>query len=116
MLVSESEERQLGVQAYRQVLASEQLSRRREANALVEKVGRRIAAAAERPPANCGRRRAFAGNSDHRQERAQRLLPAGRQGRGLYRHPADHPHRGRARRRDRPRGGACAGPPQRRAA
>src|SRR3954468_24452424 len=52
MLVSEGEERQLGAQAYRQVLASEQPSRDVEFNALVDKVGRRIAQAAERPPAN----------------------------------------------------------------
>ncbi|MBS0523040.1 MAG: M48 family metallopeptidase [Proteobacteria bacterium] len=50
MLVSESEERQLGAQAYRQVLASEPRSHDVEFNALVEKVGRRIAHAAEHPP------------------------------------------------------------------
>ncbi|CAN5170094.1 M48 family metallopeptidase [soil metagenome] len=52
MLVSESEERQLGAQAYRQVLASEPQSNDPEFNALVDKVGRRIAQAAERPPTN----------------------------------------------------------------
>ena len=50
MLVSESEERQMGLQAYQQVLSKESLSYDAETNALVEKVGRRIAAAAERPP------------------------------------------------------------------
>lgn len=50
MLVSESEEREMGLQAYRQVLAHEQISHDAEFNALVEKVGRRIAAAAESPP------------------------------------------------------------------
>ena len=50
MLVSENEERQMGLQAYQQVLAKEPLSHDAQANALVEKVGRRIAAAAERPP------------------------------------------------------------------
>ena len=50
MLVSESEERQMGLQAYREVLNKETLSRDAQTNALVEKVGRRIAAAAERPP------------------------------------------------------------------
>jgi predicted Zn-dependent protease len=50
MLVSESEERQLGAQAYRQVLAGERQSHDAEFNALVEKVGRRIANAAEHPP------------------------------------------------------------------
>src|SRR5262245_32394337 len=50
MLVGESEERQMGLQAYREVLAKEPLSNDAKANALVEKVGRRIAAAAERPP------------------------------------------------------------------
>jgi predicted Zn-dependent protease len=52
MLVSEDEERALGVQAYREVLAKEPLSADPQANELVEKVGRRIAAAAERPPNN----------------------------------------------------------------
>ncbi|HEY4167466.1 MAG TPA: M48 family metallopeptidase [Reyranella sp.] len=50
MLVSESEERQLGAQAYREVLAKEPRSHDVELNALVEKVGRRIARAAEHPP------------------------------------------------------------------
>jgi predicted Zn-dependent protease len=50
MLVSESEERQMGLQAYREVLSKEPLSHDAQTNALVEKVGRRIAAAAERPP------------------------------------------------------------------
>src|SRR5260370_22644260 len=50
MLVSENEERQMGLQAYQQVLSKESLSYDPETNALVEKVGRRIAAAAERPP------------------------------------------------------------------
>lgn len=50
MLVSESEERQMGLQAYQQVLSQESLSNDAQINALVEKVGRRIAAAAERPP------------------------------------------------------------------
>ena len=50
MLVSENEEREMGLRAYREVLSKEQLSSNSQANALVEKVGRRIAAAAERPP------------------------------------------------------------------
>lgn len=50
MLVGENEERQMGLQAYREVLNKEPLSSDAEINALVEKVGRRIAAAAERPP------------------------------------------------------------------
>jgi len=50
MLVSENEERQMGLQAYREVLSKEQLSYDAETNAMVDKVGRRIAAAAERPP------------------------------------------------------------------
>ena len=50
MLVSESQEREMGLQAYRQVLAEEPASHDAEFNALVEKVGRRIAAAAESPP------------------------------------------------------------------
>ena len=55
MLVGENEERQMGLQAYRQVLAKEPLSHNAQAIALVEKVGRRIAAAAERPPAEMWR-------------------------------------------------------------
>ncbi len=55
MLVSEEEELQMGLQAYRQVLATEPQSRNPQINALVEKVGRRIAAAAERPPENLWR-------------------------------------------------------------
>jgi len=51
MLVSENQEREMGLQAYRQVLAQEPASHDAEFNALVEKVGRRIAAAAESPPA-----------------------------------------------------------------
>ena len=50
LLVSESEERQMGLQAYREVLSKESLSEDARINALVEKVGRRIASAAERPP------------------------------------------------------------------
>ncbi|MBM3648739.1 MAG: M48 family metallopeptidase [Alphaproteobacteria bacterium] len=50
MLVSDSEERQMGLQAYREVLSREHLSQDAQASELVEKVGRRIAAAAERPP------------------------------------------------------------------
>lgn len=50
MLVSESEERDMGLKAYREVLSKEPLSGNTQASALVEKVGRRIAAAAERPP------------------------------------------------------------------
>lgn len=52
MLVSESEERQLGAETYREVLAKEPRSRDVELNALVEKVGRRIAHAAEHPPSD----------------------------------------------------------------
>jgi predicted Zn-dependent protease len=50
MLVSDSEERQLGALAFRQVLATESLSHDDQAVALVERVGRRIAQAAEAPP------------------------------------------------------------------
>jgi len=50
MLVGDREEQQMGLQAYREVLAKEPLSNDAQTNALVEKVGRRIAAAAERPP------------------------------------------------------------------
>jgi predicted Zn-dependent protease len=80
MLVSESEERQMGLQAYQQVLSKESLSYDAETNALVEKVGRRIAAAAQRPVARAA---LSLGIQDRRQERAQRILPARRKGRGL---------------------------------
>ena len=46
MLVSENEERQMGLQAYREVLSKESLSEDMQTNALVEKVGRRAAAVA----------------------------------------------------------------------
>jgi predicted Zn-dependent protease len=52
MLVSDSEERQLGARTYREVLASEPESNDPTFNAVVERVGRRIAQAAERPPTN----------------------------------------------------------------
>ena len=52
MLVSENEERQMGLQAYQQVLATEHQSHNAQVNALVDKVGRRIANAAEHPPEN----------------------------------------------------------------
>ncbi len=55
MLVGESEERQMGLQAYREVLSKEQVSEDAKTNALVDKVGRRIAAAAERPPGDLWR-------------------------------------------------------------
>ena len=45
----------MGLQAYREVLSKEQLSDDTQTNALVEKVGRRIAAAAERPPGDLWR-------------------------------------------------------------
>src|SRR5215475_4362566 len=50
MLVSENEERQLGAQAYRDVLAREPESHSAQLNAMVERVGHRIADAAEHPP------------------------------------------------------------------
>jgi predicted Zn-dependent protease len=52
MLVSEDEERQLGARAYQQVLAREQPSHSVELNSMVERVGHRIADAAEHPPPN----------------------------------------------------------------
>jgi predicted Zn-dependent protease len=50
MLVSEDEERQLGARAYVQVLSREQPSHSVELNSMVERVGHRIAGAAEHPP------------------------------------------------------------------
>lgn len=52
MLVGEDEEREMGLAAFRQVLAKEVPSHDKVTNELVEKVGRRIAAAAEAPPPN----------------------------------------------------------------
>lgn len=52
MLVSEEEERQAGLRAFQQVRTEEAPSHDTAANELVERVGRRIAAAAESPPAN----------------------------------------------------------------
>jgi predicted Zn-dependent protease len=50
MLVSEDEERQLGARAYQQVLSREQPSHSVQLNSMVERVGHRIADAAEHPP------------------------------------------------------------------
>lgn len=55
MLVSENAERQMGLQAYREVLSKEPLSEDARTSELVQKVGRRIAAAAERPPGDLWR-------------------------------------------------------------
>lgn len=52
MLISDDQERALGLQAYQQVMSSERLSGNSSVNAMVERIGRRIAAAAENPPEN----------------------------------------------------------------
>jgi predicted Zn-dependent protease len=52
MLVSEDEERSLGARAYQQVLSREQPSNSVQLNSMVERVGHRIAGAAENPPAD----------------------------------------------------------------
>jgi predicted Zn-dependent protease len=52
MMVSQEEERSLGLQAYQQVVTREHISHNAGVNSLVERVGRRIAAAAENPPDN----------------------------------------------------------------
>jgi predicted Zn-dependent protease len=49
MLVSEAQETRLGVQAYQEVLAKEQVSRDARMTAIVRRVGQRIAAVADRP-------------------------------------------------------------------
>jgi predicted Zn-dependent protease len=49
VLLPEREELELGLQTYREVLSKSKLSGDREINAQVERVGRRIAAATERP-------------------------------------------------------------------
>ncbi|MBS0519908.1 MAG: M48 family metallopeptidase [Proteobacteria bacterium] len=52
MLVSENEEREAGLLAFQQIRATEPPSHDTMANELVERVSRRIAAAAESPPPN----------------------------------------------------------------
>lgn len=49
MLIPEAEEEQLGITAYREILSQEQVSRNQRLNAMVQRVGRRIAAVANRP-------------------------------------------------------------------
>ncbi|PON18865.1 peptidase M48 family protein [Candidatus Entotheonella serta] len=49
MLLSGPEEVQLGLTAYREILSQEKLSRNRRVNALVQRVGERIAAVSNRP-------------------------------------------------------------------
>jgi predicted Zn-dependent protease len=49
ILVSAQEENRLGISAYREVLKEERMSRDPQLNALVRRVGERIAAVAERP-------------------------------------------------------------------
>ncbi len=49
MLLSEPEETQMGLTAYREILSKETLSRDRRVNALVQRVGKRIAAVSNRP-------------------------------------------------------------------
>ena len=55
MFISADQERALGLQAYQQVMSTERLSGNANVNAMVERVGRRIAAAAENPPDNLWR-------------------------------------------------------------
>lgn len=49
MLLSASEEVQLGLTAYREILSKENISQAPQVNALVQRVGRRIAAVSNRP-------------------------------------------------------------------
>ena len=49
MLLSEPEEVQLGLTAYREILSQENISQEPQVNALVQRVGRRIAAVSNRP-------------------------------------------------------------------
>ena len=116
MLVSESEERQMGLQAYQQVLSKEPLSYDAQTNALVEKVGRRIAAAAERPPNDLWRAPRFRWEfkTVDKNEPNAFCLPGGK----VVVYTGILPitkHRGGTGRRDRPRSGACPGAPWRRA-
>src|SRR5579872_7218590 len=48
-IVSESEESQMGLQAYQETVSKAKISTDLQANAMVERVGRRIAAAADKP-------------------------------------------------------------------
>ncbi|MBM3644033.1 MAG: M48 family metallopeptidase [Alphaproteobacteria bacterium] len=50
MLISADEERALGLQAFRQVMSTEPVARGGSAAEMVERIGRRIAQAAENPP------------------------------------------------------------------
>ena len=59
MLLDAGQERALGLQAYQQVMSQERLSNNGNLNAMVERVGRRIAAAAENPPNNMWRAPGF---------------------------------------------------------
>ena len=68
----------MGLQAYREVLSKEPLSEDARQRA-GQKVGRRIAAAANGRPAICGRRRGFAGIQDRRENELNAFcLPAAR--------------------------------------
>lgn len=49
ILISEPEETQLGLTAYEEILKTEKVSKDRKINALVQRVGKRIAAVADRP-------------------------------------------------------------------
>ncbi len=49
VILSEAEETKLGLQAYREILQKEKLSRNRRINAMVRRVGRRIADVSNRP-------------------------------------------------------------------
>ncbi len=49
VVLSEPEEIQLGLNAYRDILSKEKLSRNRRVNAMVQRVGKRIAAVSNRP-------------------------------------------------------------------
>ncbi|ETX09056.1 MAG: hypothetical protein ETSY2_01730 [Candidatus Entotheonella gemina] len=49
ILLSEPEELQLGLTAYREILSQENVSRSRRVNAMVQRVGERIAAVSDRP-------------------------------------------------------------------
>jgi len=49
LIVSDSEEKQLGLQAWQEVISKAKLSSDAQASAMVERIGRRIAAAADRP-------------------------------------------------------------------
>ena len=96
----ESQELALGAEAYTEILKGKTIETGTPRAAMVERVGRRLAAVA-------GKNYAWEFKLVADDKTIQRLLPAGRQDRDLHGHPAVHPERGRPRDGDGPRDRAC---------